>query len=153
MSTRLNNFQNYLARNNPKFNVNRNRQNVHVTRKNTNINKLNLFANFRNTTRGNTLTVQTLYTNKPLTGRGYQKKFVRAAEKAARKAGYKSLNATSMYMVFIGNNNVPKKNNEPSSYYLLNKLGFKKVSTKGKRGVYNLNNKNRYTVYMRKLLT
>ena len=56
-------------------------------------------------------------------------------------------------MVFIGNNKFPTNKNEPNSYYLLNKLGFKKVSTKGKRGVYNLNNKNRYTVYMRKLLT
>lgn len=147
MYTRLNNFQTRLSRNNPSLKVNKNNNNVRVARRN--INKNNLFATFRNTTRGNTLTVQTMYTYQPLKGRGYQKKFVNAAEKAARKVGYRRLNALSVYIIARGNKK-PTNKNEPNSYYLLKGRGFNVVRTKGKRGVHE--GRNRYSVYLNKLL-
>ena len=150
MSTRLNNFQAHLAKNNPNFNVNKNSANVRVARKN--INKRNVSATFKNNSGGNTLTVQTLSTNNAYKGRGYQKAFVKAAENAARKAGYKRLNATSIYIIMPWNNKLPTNKNEPNSYHIFTKLGFKVVSTKGKRGVYQVNSKNRYSVYLNKNL-
>lgn len=148
MPTRLNNFQAHLARNNPTFNVNKNSGNVRVARKN--INKNNVSATFRNNNGGNTLTVQTLSTNNAYKGKGYQKAFVKAAENAARKAGYKRLNATSVYIIMPWNNKRPTNKNEPNSYYIFTKLGFKVANTKGTRGVYNIHSKNRYSVYLNK---
>jgi predicted GNAT family acetyltransferase len=151
MPTRLNNFQAHLARNNPKFNVNKNtRGNVRVTRKN--INKNNVSATFRNNNGGNALTVQTLSTNNAYKGKGYQKAFVTAAENAARKAGYKKLKATSIYMIFPWNNKLPTNKNEPNSYYIFTKLGFKVVKITGTRGVYKINSENRYSVRLNKNL-
>jgi predicted GNAT family acetyltransferase len=150
MPTRLNNFQAHLARNNPNFNVNKNRGNVRVARKT--INKNNVSATFRNNSRGNTLTVQTLSTNNAYKGKGYQKAFVKAAENAARKAGYKRLNATSVYIIMPWNSKLPTNKNEPNSYYIFRKLGFKVVRTKGTRGVHNINSNNRYSVYLNKNL-
>jgi hypothetical protein len=148
MSTRLNNFQAHLARNNPTFNINKNGGNVRVARKN--INKNNVSATFRNNNGGNTLTVQTLSTNNSYKGKGYKKAFVTAAENAARKAGYKRLNATSVYIIMPWNNKRPTNKNEPNSYYIFTKLGFKVANTKGIRGVYNIHSKNRYSVYLNK---
>ena len=150
MPTRLNNFQTHLAGNNPKFNVNKNGGNVRVARKN--INKNNVSATFRNNNGGNTLTVQTLSTNNAYKGKGYQKAFVTAAENAARKAGYKRLNATSVYIIMPWNNKRPTNKNEPNSYYIFTKLGFKVVRAKGTRGVYNVKSNNRYSVYLNKNL-
>jgi predicted GNAT family acetyltransferase len=151
MPTRLNNFQTHLAGNNPKFNVNKNnRGNVRVARKN--IPKNNVSATFRNKNGGNTLTVQTLSTNNAYKGKGYQKAFVTAAENAARKAGYKRLNATSVYIIMPWNNKLPTNKNEPNSYYIFTKLGFKVVRAKGTRGVHNVKSNNRYSVYLNKNL-
>ena len=149
MPTRLNNFQARLANNNPNFNVNKNGGNVRVARKN--INKNNVSATFRNNNGGNTLTVQTLSTNNAYKGKGYQKAFVKAAENAARKAGYKRLNATSVYIIMPWNK-TPTNKNEPNSFYIFTKLGFKVVRTKGTRGVYKINNNKRYSVYLNKNL-
>lgn len=150
-TTRLSNFKKKIANNNPNFNVNNNRGNVRVARKN--INKNNVSATFRNSNGGNTLTVQTLSTNNAYKGKGYQKAFVTAAEKAARKAGYRRLNATSVYQIMPWNIKRPTNKNEPNSFYIFTKLGFKVVRTKGKRGVYKINNINRYSVYLTHTLT
>lgn len=147
--TRLNSFQTYLAKNNPNFTVNKNKKNVRVARKN--ISKNNLFATFRNNTKGNTLTVQSMYTYNTYKGKGYQKTFLKAAENAARKARYSRLNATSVYVIMPWNK-PPTKNNEPASFYLLKGRGFNAISKRGKRGVYNTRSKNSYSVYLNKLL-
>lgn len=149
MPTRLNNFKKRIANNNPNFNINKNRGNVRVARKN--INKNNVEATFRNNNGGNTLTVQSLYSNNAHKGKGYQQAFIKAAENAARKVGYRRLNATSVYMILPWLK-LPNKNNEPNSFYIFTKLGFKVVGTQGKRGVYNVSNKNRYSVYLNKRL-
>jgi L-amino acid N-acyltransferase YncA len=146
---RLNAFKKRISNNNPNFNVNNNNGNVRVARKN--INKNNVSATFRNNNGGNTLTVQTLSTNNAYKGRGYQKAFVTAAENAARKVGYKRLKATSIYMIFPWSKK-PSNKNEPNSYYIFKKLGFKVVSTTGTRGVYKVSSKNLYSVFLNKNL-
>ena len=150
ITSRLNNFQTILAKHNPHFIVNKTSKNeVRVRR--TNIpprNRNEVYSLFKNTSKnGNTLTFHVAMTNNAYKKKGYQKNFMIAAYGAAKAAKYKKINAHSIYAVFAGNKppNVNKNTGQPrfpNSYYILQKAGFKLVSTKGRPGVYKSNNPN-----------
>lgn len=136
--SRLNNFQRILSRNNPNLVVNRT-NNGRVRVKHTRVpqrNRNNVYSIYKNNSPNHkTLTINAMNTNNAYRGLKYQSAFLRAAERAAKNAGYNRLNAHSVYII-ITNNNIPRANQYPNSYYVLTSKGFKVASTKGILGRY-----------------
>lgn len=90
----------------------------------------NAYAVFKN--RGNTLYIAEMWTNDNYAGRGFQTRFLNAAMNAARKSGYRRMNANSVHVPPY--NSLPRM---PPSSFIFHKLKFKKNTERGTPGTKN----------------
>jgi predicted GNAT family acetyltransferase len=122
MASKLNRLKSILNSNyNIHTSVNHVKKTIKLVPKNRNINKNSnkVYSLLKN--KNNTLEVSEMWTNYNFAGRGFQKKLLTAAINAAKRSGYKRMNAVSIHAAPEPGNVLPKL---PPSSYIFRKFRF-----------------------------